>query len=200
MTETQELLVPVDTYSKAGVHIGTKFKTKHMEEFIYKTRPDGLVIMNLQKIDERLRIASDFMSHYSPEEIVIVAKRENSWKPLKLFSKLTGITAYAGRYAPGTLTNTALKNFAEFKLMIVVDAWVDKNAVNDAKKVGIPVIALCDTNNVANELDFVIPCNNKGRKSLGLVLWILAREYLYKRGLLQRGVSPDISLDEFWED
>jgi len=200
MAETQEMLVPIDTYSKAGVHIGTKFKTKHMENFIYKVRPDGLVIMNLQRIDEMLKIASDFMSQYAPEEIVVVAKRENSWKPLKLFSRLTRITVYPGRYAPGTLTNLALRNFAEYKLMIVIDAWLDKNAVDDARKVGIPVIALCDTNNVANNIDLVIPCNNKGRKSIGLALWVLAREYLQKRGLLQKGMEPNISLDEFWED
>ncbi|MBW3023323.1 30S ribosomal protein S2 [Candidatus Woesearchaeota archaeon] len=200
MAETQELLVPVDTYSKAGIHIGTKFKTKHMEDFIYKIKPDGLVILNLQKIDERIRIASDFLANYSPEEIVVVAKRENAWKPLKLFSQLTGVTVYPGRYSPGTLTNLAYKNFAEFKVMIVVDAWLDKNAVDDAKKMGMPVVALCDTNNVANNLDLIIPCNNKGRKSLGLVLWILAREYLQRRGLLQKNMEPDISLDEFWED
>ena len=161
MAETQEMLVSVDQYSKAGIHIGTKFKTKHMADFIYKIKPDGLVIMNVQKIDERLKIAAEMMARYAPEDIVVVGKRENSWKPLKLFNKLTGINVYAGRYAPGTLTNLALKIFTEFKLMIVVDAWLEKNAVEDAKKVGIPIIGLCDTNNVTNDLDLIIPCNNK---------------------------------------
>jgi small subunit ribosomal protein S2 len=200
MAETQEMLVSVDQYSKAGIHIGTKFKTKHMADFIYKIKPDGLVIMNVQKIDERLKIAAEMMARYAPEDIVVVGKRENSWKPLKLFNKLTGINVYAGRYAPGTLTNLALKIFTEFKLMIVVDAWLEKNAVEDAKKVGIPIIGLCDTNNVTNDLDLIIPCNNKGRKSLGLAFWILAREYLQKRGLLEKGKDPSISLDEFYED
>jgi len=200
MAETQELLVPVDQYSKAGIHIGTKFKTKHMADFIYKIKPDGLVIMNVQKIDERIRIATDMMARYSPEEIVAIGKRENSWKPLKLFSKLTGINVFPGRYAPGILTNLALENFTEFKLMIVVDAWLDKNAIEDAKKTGIPIIGLCDTNNVSNDLDLVVPCNNKGRKSLGLIFWILAREYMQKRGLLEKGKEPSITLDEFCED
>ena len=200
MAENQELLVSVDQYSKAGIHIGTKFKTKHMSDFIYKIKPDGLVIMNVQKIDERLRVASEMMSRYAPEEIIIIGKRENSWKPLKLFSKLTGITVYPGRYAPGTLTNLALRNFTEFKLMVVVDAWLEKNAVEDAKKAGMPIIGLCDTNNVATGIDLVVPCNNKGRKSLGLVFYVLAREYLQKRGLLEKGKEPAISLDEFYED
>lgn len=200
MAENQEMLVSVDQYSKAGIHIGTKFKTKHMADFIYKIKPDGLVIMNVQRIDERLRIAADMLARYNPEEIVVIGKRENSWKPMKLFSKLTGINVYPGRYAPGTLTNLAFKNFTEFKLMLVVDAWLEKNAVEDAQKVGVPIIGLCDTNNVTNELDLIIPCNNKGRKSLGLVFWILAREYLQKRGLLEKGKDLAISLDEFYED
>ncbi len=200
MAETQEMLVSVDQYSKAGIHIGTKFKTKHMADFIYKIKPDGLVIMNVQKIDERIKIAAEMMARYAPEDIVIIGKRENAWKPLKLFNKLTGINIYPGRYAPGTLTNLALKQFTEYKLMVVVDAWLEKNAVEDAKKVGIPIIGLCDTNNVTNGLDLIIPCNNKGRKSLGLVFWILAREYLQRRGLLEKGKDMSISLDEFYED
>ena len=46
---------------KAGIHIGTKFRTKYMDKFIYKTRPDGLSVLNLQKIDERLRLAANFL-------------------------------------------------------------------------------------------------------------------------------------------
>lgn len=200
MAETQEMLVSVDQYSKAGIHIGTKFKTKHMADFIYKIKPDGLVIMNVQKIDERLKIASEMMARYNPEEIVVIGKRENSWRPMKLFNKLTGITIYPGRYAPGTLTNLAFKNFTEFKLMVVVDAWLEKNAVEDANKLGVPIIGLCDTNNVTNELDLIVPCNNKGRKSLGLVFWILSREYMQRKGLLDKGKDMPISLDEFYED
>jgi len=200
MAENEELLITTDQYSKAGIHIGTKFKTKHMEDFIYKIRPDGLVIMNLQKIDERLNIATEMMAKYEPEEIAVIAKRENAWRPLKLFGKLTGISVFPGRYRPGTLTNLALKDFKEFKLIVVADAWLDKNAVEDAKKVGIPIIGLCDTNNVSNDIDLIVPCNNKGRKSLGLIFWILAREYLTKKGLLQKGVQMDISMEEFFED
>ncbi len=40
----EEFLVPTKQYLKAGIHIGTKFRTKYMEQFIYKTRPDGLSV------------------------------------------------------------------------------------------------------------------------------------------------------------
>ncbi len=185
MTEEKQLLVPQDDYLKSGIHIGTKFKTKYMENFIYKTRPDGLCVLNLQKIDDRLRVAARFLAKYEPNEILMVCRRENGWDGLKLLGKMTGIKVIPGRYPPGMLTNPDLETFKEFKLVFVADAWPDRNVVQDAVHVGIPVVALCDTNNQSNFIDLVLPCNNKGRKSLGLVFYILAREYLKVRGVIK---------------
>lgn len=196
----EKLLVPIDHYLKAGIHIGTKFKTKYMEQFIYKTRPDGLFVLNLQKIDARIRIAAHFLSQYAPEDIIIAGRRENSWKATKAFGDATGVRVFTGRYPPGILTNPQLENYIETKLLLVTDAWPDRNAVNDAVKMGVPVVALCDTNNQTNNLDFVIPCNNKGKKSLGLLFYILAREYLRNRNLLPKDKEPDFKLDDFVEE
>jgi small subunit ribosomal protein S2 len=183
MAEEENFLVPNEEYLKAGIHIGTKFKTKYMENFIYKTRNDGLSVLNIQAIDERIRYAAHMLSNYSPEDIIIVSRRENGWKAVRMFGKLTGARVFAGRYPPGILTNPQLKNFTEAKIMLVTDAWPDRNAVQDAIKVGIPVVALCDTNNQANNIDLVVPCNNKGKKSLGLFFFILTKLYMEKRGL-----------------
>src|SRR5690606_37514092 len=108
-------------------------------------------------------------SNYAPEDILIACRRESGWKAVKKFAEITGIRFFAGRYPPGILTNPALKNFQEAKLLLVVDAWPDRNAVQDALKIGIPVIAICDTKNQANNLDLILPGNNKGKKSLGLM-------------------------------
>ena len=183
MQSDDQLLVPMNSYLKAGIHIGTKFKTTYMDNFIYKARPDGLFVLNLQKIDERLVMAAKFISKYEPQDIMVVCRRENGWKPVKLFGKLTGTKVFPGRYPPGIITNPALDSFMEIKLLIVADAWPDRNAVLDAIKMGVPVVGLCDTNNQANDLDVIIPCNNKGKKSLGLIFWVLAREYFKNRGL-----------------
>ena len=199
MTDDQ-LLVPIDQYLKAGIHIGTKFKTKYMDNFIYKTRPDGLYVLNLQKIDERLKLTGKFLANYAPEEILIVCRRENGWKPIKMFGKLTSARVFPGRYPPGILTNPELKNFIEPKVLVVVDAWPDRNAVGDAFKVGIPVVALCDTNNQVNNLDVVVPCNNKGRKSLGLIFYILAVEYLRGRGRLGTTEELKEKHEDFMEE
>jgi len=198
MTEQETLLIDSNEYLKSGIHIGTKFKTKYMADFIYKTRPDGLSVLNLKKIDERIKIAANLLAHYSPEEILIVGRRESGKKPLKRLNELTGIKTIIGRYPPGILTNPALDIFIEPKILMVCDPWPDKNAVDDALRIGIPVIALCDTNNQSNNLDVVVPCNNKGKKSLGLVFYLITKEYLTLKGLLTEDIK--LNLDEFVEE
>lgn len=196
----QETLVPHEVYLKSGIHIGTKFKTKAMEKFIYKTRPDGLSVLNLQKIDERLKVAANFLSQYNPEDILIVCRRENGWKAVKNFKKLTGIDVFAKRYPPGILTNIELETFVEKKVVIVVDEWADRNAIKDSIKMGIVVMGLCDTNNHANNIDLIVPCNNKGHKSLGLIFYILAREILKSKGLIKNEDEMSLKLEDFVSD
>ncbi|MFC1768469.1 30S ribosomal protein S2 [Nanoarchaeota archaeon] len=198
--ETTQFLVPQDQYLKAGIHIGTKFRTKYMEKFIYKTRPDGLSVLNLQQIDERIGIAGRFLAQFEPDEILIVSRRENGWKAVKAFQQATGARIYAGRYPPGTLTNPVLKNFSEVKIILVTDSWPDRNAIEDANRVGIPVLALCDSNNQANKIDLVIPCNNKGKKSLGLFFYILAREFMRNSGKIGKEDDISVPLDDFMEE
>ena len=200
MTEKEQFLVPQDSYLKSGIHIGTKFRTRYLDQFIYKTRPDGLSVLNISKIDERIRIAGQFLSQYAPEDIIVASRRENSWKAVKAFGKETGIRVFAGRYPPGILTNPSLKNYLEAKLIFVTDSWPDRNAMLDALKVGLPLIALCDTNNTSNNIDLVVPCNNKGKKSLGLLFWILGREYLVNRKIIKKADDFKAKLEDFSEE
>lgn len=201
MAEKQEtLLIDSNEYLKAGIHIGTKFKTKYMANFIYKTRPDGLSVLNLQKIDERIRLAANLLSQYEPQDILIISRRENGWKGLKKLNELTGIRVIIGRYPPGILTNPHLETFTEPRIVFVCDPWPDKNAVDDALRIGVPLIALCDTNNQSNKIDLVVPCNNKGKRSVGLVFYLIAREYLLKKGLLRSDQEMLAKIDDFVEE
>ena len=200
MSQEEKFLVPRDVYLKSGIHIGTKFRTAYMEQFIYKTRPDGLSVLNLQKIDERIGITTSFLAQYNPEDILIICRRENGWKAVELFGKLTGVRVFAGRYPPGILTNPNLERYIEAKIILVVDAWPDRNAVLDAVKIGIPVIALCDTNNQSNFIDFVVPSNNKGKKSLGLFFYILTKEFLKAKGKIKEDSELQYKLEDFTEE
>ena len=196
----EELLIANDEYLKAGIHIGTKFKTKYMENFIYKTRPDGLNVLNIQSIDERIKLLANLLANYEPQDIMVVSRRENGWKPVRKFGEMTGTNVIAGRYPPGILTNPNLDNFVEAKVMLVTDAWPDRNAVNDALKMGIVVCALCDTNNQSNNIDLVVPCNNKGKKSLGLLFMLLAREFMKKKGMIKKDADFKATLEDFSEE
>jgi small subunit ribosomal protein S2 len=98
------------------------------------------------------------------------------------------------------LTNPQLDSFIEPKIILVTDPWPDRNVVDDAIKIGIPVIALCDTNNQSNNIDLVVPCNNKGKKSLGLFFWIVAREYLAKKGIISKPEDMKETLEDFSDE
>lgn len=199
MEDQQTLLIDSNEYLKSGIHIGTKFKTKYMAPFIYKTRPDGLSVLNLTVIDERLKVALDFLSRYRADEIMVMSRRENGWKALRKLHELTGIKVITGRYPPGILTNPKLEEFCEPKVLFVCDPWPDKNAVEDANKVGICVVGLCDTNNQANKVDLVVPCNNKGKKSIGLVFYLFAREFMRAKAMIT-GEEVPFELDDFVEE
>ena len=127
----EQFLVPQDQYLKAGIHIGTKFRTKYMENFIYKVRPDGLAVLNLKKIDERIKIAAKFLSQYDPEDILVVSRRENGWKAVTAMAKYVGNKFFAGRYLPGILTNPSLERYVEVKVVLVTDSWPDRNVIKD---------------------------------------------------------------------
>jgi len=200
MPEQEQFLVPNDVYLKSGIHIGTKFRTKYMERFIYKTRPDGLSVLNLQEINERIKLAANLLAQYEPQDILIISRRENGWKSVKAFGKATGIKVFAGRYPPGILTNSALEIYMETRIILVTDPWPDRNAIQDALSIGMPVIALCDTNNQSNDIDLVVPCNNKGKKSLGLFFWILAREYMKNKGIIQKDEEYQEKIEDFSDE
>ncbi len=197
----ENFLVPAETYLKAGIHIGTKFKTKHMKNFIYKTRPDGLSVLNLEIIDERIAIAANFLANYAPEDIMFASRREGSFKALgKMKEFMKDLHIFPGRYPPGVLTNPQLENFLEPKVLVISDPWVDKSVVEDALRAGIVIVGLCDTNNQTNNLDLVIPCNNKGKKSLGLLYYILCREYMIKRGVIKNADEFKATIEDFTEE
>jgi len=176
------LLIKQETYLEAGIHIGTKLKVMDMNPFIYRMRNDGLYVLDLRKIDERIRLAAKLLSQYAPEEILVVASRTYAGNAASVFSALTGVKVYQGRFIPGILTNVNRADFVEPKLILVCDPKGERQAVIEAGKMGIATIGLCDSDNTTSFIDWVVPCNNKGRRSLALIFYLFSREYLMAKG------------------
>lgn len=173
----KETLIPLEDYIKCAVHLGTKVITPHMKKYVYKRRADGLAVINTALIDEKLREAISFITKYNPEQIYLSCKREAGWEAAKKFGETTGINVFTKKYPPGITTNLVLEDFFEKELTIICDPWIDKNALNDTIKLKKPVLSLCDTNNFIQHITNIIPCNNKSKKSIGCILYILARGY-----------------------
>jgi len=176
-----ELLVPLDDYLLNGVHIGLKYKTSDMREFIYKIRQDKLCVFDVKRIDDRLKVAAKFIAQYDPNDVLVVSNRVYGREPIKNFSKYTGCKAVLDRFVSGALTNPEIKQFMEPKLLIITDPTVDQQAAKEAALSGIPVVAICDTNTRVKKIDLVVPSNNKGKNSLALIYWILTREIMKDR-------------------
>jgi len=178
----EDLLVPRRVYEEHQVHIGTKVKTKDMLRFVDHVRNDGLYIIDVRKTDERIRVAGKFLARFPPDKILVVSQRIYGHRPIEMFAKVVGAKAIPGRMIPGTLTNPSLPHFIEPEVIILTDPAVDQQALREAARMRIPIVAIVDVNNRLSFVDLAIPANNKGRKSLALIYWLLAREILKNRG------------------
>ena len=183
--QTEPLLIPDDEYQKSGIHIGTQVKSRDMQEYIYKIRNDGLYILDINKTNHKLIVAGKMLSRLEPSQVLVVAQRQYAFRPVSKFSEVTGVKAIVGRFVPGTLTNPQLDIYTEARVIVVTDPLADIQAIKEAIRVGIPIVALCDANNKTDYIDLVIPTNNKGRRSLAVIYWLLAREILKNRGVIK---------------
>lgn len=192
-----ELLLPRDSLLSAGIHIGTRIKTKDIESFIYKVRHDGLFVLDIKKTDERIRLAAKFLSRFNPSRVVVASSRLYGRTPVQKFCELIHSTPILGRFPPGLLSNPTHSDYIEADVVLVTDPNADKQAVKEASSIGIPVIALCDTDNDFTDIDLSIPTNNKGRRALATIYWLLARQVLIEKGELPAGGEMQVSIDEF---
>ncbi|MCL2143415.1 MAG: 30S ribosomal protein S2 [Methanomassiliicoccaceae archaeon] len=195
--ENTELLVPEDIYLTSGVHIGTQQKSADMKDFIYKVRQDGLYVLDVKRTDERIRAVAKFLARFDPRRVLVVSARQYGQRPARVFSKTIGAPAFAGRFVPGTLTNPSMKGFMEPEVIMVTDPSADKQALNEALNLGIPIVAMCDANNETRNVDLVIPTNNKGRRALACIYWVLTREVLTARGDLKDPADYTMEIEDF---
>lgn len=197
VTTEEELLLPRDTLLSAGTHIGTRMKTRDMEQFIYRVRPDGLFVLDVKKTDERIRITAKFLARFEPSKIAVAAARLYAQEPVGKFCEVTGAVPIVGRFIPGLLSNPLYPDRIEPDVLIVSDPRADSQAVKEASSVGIPLIALCSTDNDFSGVDLVISTNNKGRRALAIIYWLLARQTLRERGELPLDKDLPLTVEDF---
>lgn len=191
------LLLPQEILLSAGVHIGTRIKTKDMEPFIYKVRPDGLFVLDMEQMNERIKVAAKFLSRLDISKVCVASSKRYGRNPVEKFSDTIGCKSYTGRFTSGTFTNPDYAEFFEPKAVIVTDSLADQQIVEESGLIGVPVIALCSTDNSLTNVDLVIPVNNKGRRSLAIVYWLLAREILRETGQLPLSGEFGASIEDF---
>ncbi|HZA43240.1 MAG TPA: 30S ribosomal protein S2 [Nitrososphaeraceae archaeon] len=180
-----------------GIRVGTPVKTKYMMPFIIRANPEGLYILDISKTLSRIDIAAKFISRADISKVAVTSAREYGKTPVEKFCELTHAKYILGRFMPGTFTNPALPKYMEPQIVIVTDPQADQQAVLEATRAGVPVIAVCNSDNVISKVDLVIPANNRGRKALATVYWLLAREVLKKQGVIKTDSEMKVPIEDF---
>src|SRR5215207_4804290 len=180
-----------------GIRVGTPVKTKSMSRYIVRANPEGLYILDISKTLYRIDVAAKFLGRTNIAKVAITSAREYGKKPVEKFCEATGATPILGRFMPGTFTNPSLPKYMEPEIVIVTDPQADQQAVIEATRAGVPVLAISNSDNVISKVDLVIPANNRGRKALATVYWLLAREVMKKQGKIKSDKEMKLTIDDF---
>jgi small subunit ribosomal protein S2 len=191
---------PTDIKKKiltTGIRVGTQVKTKFMKSFIEKASPEGLYMLDLDITLEKIKTAAKFINRLGTDKLIVCSGRQYAETPIEKFCEMLDSKKLLGRFMPGTLTNPSLPYYIEPKLVFISDPQVDEQAIIEATNAGIPVIGIANTDNITSNLDVIIPANNRGRKALATVYWLLVRQILIERGELKEDESMKYEIDDF---
>lgn len=191
------MLTEKEEYLEAGANIGSRQNVKDMEKFIFRVKKNNLAIIDLEQTDERIKETAQLLANYEPEDILVVSRKEIGHRPVVTFAEATGSKRIFDRFMPGTLTNPNSDDFMEPEIVLVTDPAEDRTAVIETVDANLPVVAIADTANSLEYIDHVIPGNNKGKRSVALIYYLLAREYLKARGEIEDDADFDYTVDDF---
>jgi len=197
MSEQPEVIDIKKKVISTGIRVGTQVKTKFMKQFIEKASPEGLYMLNIDMTLEKIKTCAKFINRVGAENIIACSGRQYAGIPIEKFCEMTGAKQLLGRFMPGTLTNPSLPYYIEPKLILISDPEVDVQALIEATNAGIPIIGISNTDNVTSKLDVIIPANNRGRKSLATIYWLLVRQVLIEKGELKENESMKYEIDDF---
>jgi len=179
-------------------HLGTKNVTAGMKRYVFGASKDGVNIIDIHTTWEKLILAARIIvAIENPQDVVAVSTRVFGQRAILKYSTYTGAQYLAGRFTPGTFTNQIQGKFLEPRVLIVTDPRTDHQAIAEAALANIPVIAFADTDSPLQNVDVAIPCNNRGKNSIAMMYWLLAREVLRMRGSIARSVQWEVKFDLF---
>eukprot|EP01064_Diplonema_japonicum_P003201 TRINITY_DN1209_c0_g1_i1.p2 TRINITY_DN1209_c0_g1~~TRINITY_DN1209_c0_g1_i1.p2 ORF type:complete len:249 (+),score=76.55 TRINITY_DN1209_c0_g1_i1:79-825(+) len=179
--------------------MGTKNLSADMERYVSARRKDGIHILNLHMTWQKLMLAARMIvTIENPADVVVISARPFGQRAVLKYAQNTGATAMAGRFCPGSFTNQKQEKFTQPRLIIVTDPRTDFQAIRESAYVNVPIIAFCDTDSPLTHVDLAIPCNNRGRLSIGMLYWMLSREVLRMRSVISRAVEWDVKVDLFF--
>ena len=197
MSEQTEAIDIKKKVISTGIRVGTQVKTKFMKQFIEKASPEGLYMLNIDMTLEKIKTSAKFINRVGAENIIVCSGRQYAGIPIEKFCEMTGAKQLLGRFMPGTLTNPSLPYYIEPKLVLISDPEVDEQALIEATNAGIPIVGIANTDNITSKLDIIIPANNRGRKALATVYWLLVRQILIEKGELKENESMKYEIDDF---
>ena len=197
MSEQAEAIDIKKKILATGIRVGTQVKTKFMRSFITTASPEGLYMLDLDITLEKIKTAAKFINRIGTDNLIVCTGRRYAETPIEKFCEMLDAKKLLGRFMPGTLTNPSLPYYIEPKLVLISDPQVDEQAITEATNAGIPVIGIANTDNITSKLDVIIPANNRGRKALATVYWLLVRQILIERGELKENESMKYEIDDF---
>ncbi|HUT05490.1 MAG TPA: 30S ribosomal protein S2 [Nitrosopumilaceae archaeon] len=197
MSEQTESIDIKKKILSTGIRVGTQVKTKFMTDFITKASPEGLYMLDLDITIEKIKTAAKFINRIGTDKLIVCSGRQYANTPIEKFCEMLDAKKLLGRFLPGTLTNPSLPYYIEPKLVLISDPQVDEQAIIEATNAGIPIIGISNTDNITSNLDVVIPANNRGRKALATVYWLLVRQILIERGELKENDPMKYEIDDF---
>ena len=129
----------------------------------------GGTLTNFRTIQLRLRLLKDLEAREEGGELDLLPKKEAALlrkEKEKLAKNLSGIKEM--RKVPSAV--------------FVIDPRIEHNAVLEAKKLGIPVFGIVDTNCDPDMVDYVIPANDDANRSVALILAVMADAIVESKG------------------
>ncbi len=129
----------------------------------------GGTLTNFKTIKNRIKYLNELIEKREAGEFEQLSKKqqaENAHIIAKLEKNLDGIRTM--KRVPDAL--------------FVVDPSKEFNAVREAKKVGIPVFAIVDTNSDPRGIDYVIPANDDATRSVQLIINVLTNAVVEGQG------------------